>query len=124
VVESSATCARGNDEHYSDRGFNRTPAARGRRLPAQELEAFVAQVLALRPGVAPHLSQQETTLLRQINARLLPTSSFGLTNASPSGKLSNPPDELHETIGVTSDQRHDAQRPQPWATVCLRLRPS
>lgn len=38
------------------------------RLPANELDAFVAQVNALRAHrVAPHLTQDETTLLLQIN---------------------------------------------------------
>jgi len=83
------------------------------RLPAQELDAFVAQVIALRAQRnAPHLSQEETTLLGQINARLAPDlqRQFDELVAKRQSETITP-DELQELIGITDQiEHHDAQR--------------
>ena len=43
------------------------------RLPPQDLDTFVAQVIALRAQRnAPHLNQEETALLLQISAGISP----------------------------------------------------
>ena len=83
------------------------------RLPAQDLEAFVAQVIALRAQRnAPHLTQEETVLLRQINAPLAPDlqQRFDELIAKRQAETISP-DELQELIGITEQiERHDAER--------------
>jgi hypothetical protein len=83
------------------------------QLPAQELDAFVAQVIALRAQRnAPHLNQEETILLRQINARLAPDlqRQFDELVAKRQSETITP-DELQELIGITDQiEHHDAQR--------------
>jgi hypothetical protein len=44
-----------------------------KRLPQHELESFIAQIVALRTQrTAPHLNQEETALLLQINGAISP----------------------------------------------------
>ncbi len=81
------------------------------RLPAQDLDAFVAQVIALRAQRnAPHLTQEETALLRQINTPLaqdLQQRFDELIARRQSETIT--PDELHELMGITEQiEQHDA----------------
>ena len=83
------------------------------RLPPQALDAFVAQVIALRAQRnAPHLSQEETALLRQINARLAPELQFRFNELVAKRQAETiTPDELQELIQITDQiEHHDAQR--------------
>jgi hypothetical protein len=83
------------------------------RLPQQELEIFVAQIVALRAQrTAPHLSQEETALLLQINAGISPDLQrrFNeLVTKRQTGTIT--PAELTELIRITSEiEQRDAQR--------------
>ena len=83
------------------------------RLPPQELEAFVAQVIALRAQRnVPHLTQEETVLLRHINAPLAPDLQRRFNELVAKRQAETiTPDELHELIGITDQiEQHDAQR--------------
>jgi hypothetical protein len=83
------------------------------RLPAQDLDAFVAQVIALRAQRnAPHLDQEETALLRQINAPLAPDLQRRFDELIAKRQAETiTPDELHELTGITEQiERHDAER--------------
>lgn len=83
------------------------------QLPQQELDAFVAQVIALRAQRnAPHLSQEETTLLRQINARLAPDLQLRFNELLAKRQAETiTPDELQELFQITDQiEQHDAQR--------------
>ena len=83
------------------------------RLPAQELDVFVAQVIALRAQRnAPHLSQEETALLRQINTRLASDLQLRFDELVARRQAETiTPDELHELTGITDQiEHHDAQR--------------
>jgi hypothetical protein len=83
------------------------------RLPQDELETFVGQVIALRAQrAAPHLSQEETTLLIQINAGLPAgvQQRFEELIAKRQSETITP-DELYELIQITDEiERRDAQR--------------
>jgi hypothetical protein len=83
------------------------------QLPAPELDAFVAQVVALRAQrAAPHLSQQETALLLQINAGMPPSEQarFDLLVAKREAEAIAD-DELQELVALTDQvEQHDAQR--------------
>ena len=83
------------------------------RLPAQDLEAFVAQVIALRAQRnAPHLTQEETALLRRINAPLAPDLQRRFDDLVAKRQAETiAPDELDELIQLTEQvERNDAQR--------------
>jgi hypothetical protein len=83
------------------------------RLPPQALDAFVAQVIALRAQRnAPHLSQEETALLRQINARLAPDLQHQFDELVAKRQSETiTPDELQELIHITTQiEHHDALR--------------
>ena len=83
------------------------------RLPPQALDAFVAQVIALRAQRnAPHLTQEETTLLRRINAPLAPDLQRRFDELIAKRQAETiTPDELHELIGITDQiEQHDTQR--------------
>lgn len=83
------------------------------RLPAQDLEAFVAQVIALRAQRnAPHLTQEETALLRQINASLAPELQRRFDELVAKRQAETiAPDELNELIKITEQiEHHDAER--------------
>src|ERR1041384_627223 len=83
------------------------------RLPPQDLEAFVAQVIALRAERnAPHLSREETVLLRQINARLAPDLQLRFHELVTKRQAETIiPDELQELNQITDEiEQHDAQR--------------
>jgi len=83
------------------------------RLPQQELDTFVAQVIALRAQRnAPQLSQEETVLLDQINARLDPDVQlrFGELAAKRQAETFAP-DELQELTQITDQiEERDSQR--------------
>ena len=83
------------------------------RLPQQELETFVAQIVALRAQrSAPHLNQEETTLLLQINAGISPELQrrFNELVAKRQQETISPA-ELTELIQVTDEiEQRDAQR--------------
>ena len=83
------------------------------RLPHDELEQFVAQVVALRAQrTAPHLGQEETALLLQINTSLAPEAQcrFDALVAKRQGETITPA-ELTELIEITDEiERRDAQR--------------
>jgi hypothetical protein len=83
------------------------------RLPQDELETFVAQVIALRAQrAAPHLTQEETALLLQINAGL-PAGVQQRFDELVAKRQSETitPDELHELIQITDQiERRDVQR--------------
>ena len=83
------------------------------RLPAEDLAAFVAQILTLHAQrEAPHLSQSETALLLQINQGIavdLKQRFEQLVAKRQSETIT--PDELHELIQITDQiERRDAQR--------------
>ncbi len=83
------------------------------RLPASDLDAFVAQVIALRAQRSvPHLSHEETSLLRQINTRLdadVQRRYDELAGKRQAETLST--DELQELVEVTHQiELHDADR--------------
>ena len=83
------------------------------RLPAQELAAFVAQVVALRAQrSAPHLNQAETRLLLQINQGLPAHTQQrfdALVAQRRAARLTAA--ELEELIRITDQiEQHDAQR--------------
>lgn len=83
------------------------------RLPAQDLDAFVAQVIALRAQRnAPHLTQEETALLRRINAPLAPDLQRRFDDLVAKRQAETiAPDELDELIQLTEQvERHDAHR--------------
>ncbi len=83
------------------------------RLPPQELEAFVAQVLALHAGrEAPHLSQPETGLLLQINRGIAPDLQRRFDELVAKRRAEAiTPDELQELIQITDHiEQHDAER--------------
>jgi len=83
------------------------------RLPAQDLDAFVAQVIALRAQRnAPHLTQAETALRRQINAPLAPDLQRRFDELIARRQAETiTPDELDELIQITEQiERHDAER--------------
>lgn len=83
------------------------------RLPAQDLEAFVAQVIALRAQRnAPHLTQEETTLLRRINDPLPPDLQQRFDELVARRQAETiAPDELDELIRITEQiEQHDAER--------------
>ena len=83
------------------------------RLPSQDLDTFVAQVIALRAQRnAPHLDQEETALLRQINARLASDLQLRFDELIARRQAETiSPDELQELIGITEQiERHDAER--------------
>jgi hypothetical protein len=83
------------------------------RLPAQDLDAFVAQVIALRAQRnAPHLTQEETALLRQINAPLAPDLQRRFDELIAKRQAETiAPDELDELIQITEQiEHHDAER--------------
>jgi hypothetical protein len=83
------------------------------RLPPQDLEAFVAQVIALRAQrSAPHLSPEETALLRHINASLAPDLQrhFDELIAKRQAETISP-NELQELVQLTEQiEEQDAQR--------------
>ena len=83
------------------------------QLPAQELAAFVAQILTLQAQrEAPHLSQSETVLLLEINQGIsseLQQRFKELVAKRQSETIT--PDELHELIQITNQiEQRDAQR--------------
>jgi hypothetical protein len=83
------------------------------RLPSQELDAFVAQVIALRAQRnVPHLTQEETTLLRRINAPLVPDLQRRFDELVARRQAETiTPDELQELMGITDQiEQHDAER--------------
>jgi len=83
------------------------------RLPAQDLDAFAAQVIALRAQrSAPHLTQEATALLRQINVPLAPDLQRRFDELIARRQAETiAPDELDELIGITEQiEHHDAER--------------
>lgn len=83
------------------------------RLPAQDLDAFVAQVIALRAQRnAPRLTQAETALLGRINAPLAPDLQQRFEELVAKRQAETiAPEELDELIQLTEQvERHDAQR--------------
>ena len=83
------------------------------QLPAQDLDAFVAQVIALRAQRnAPHLAQEETALLGHINAPLaldLQRRFDELIARRQAETITS--DELQELIQITNQiEHHDTQR--------------
>jgi len=83
------------------------------RLPQQELETFVAQIVALRAQrSAPHLNQEETALLLQINAGISPDLQRRFNELVAKRQLETiSPAELAELIQITDEiEQRDAQR--------------
>lgn len=85
------------------------------RLPAEELATFAARVNALRAQrAAPHLTQDETALLLQINAGLAPETQARfdeLVGRREAEAIA--PAELEELIELTDTIEHqDAVRLQ------------
>lgn len=83
------------------------------QLPPQELAVFVARLLALRAQHAePHLSQEETALLLQVNAGLPAETQrrFDQLVTKRQEEIITP-EELAESIRITEQIEHcDAQR--------------
>ena len=73
------------------------------RLPAQDLDAFVAQVIALRAQRnAPRLTQAETALLGRINAPLAPDLQQRFEELVAKRQAETiAPEELDELIQLT-----------------------
>lgn len=94
------------------------------RLPAQDLDAFVAQVIALRAQRnAPHLTQEETALLRKINTPIAPDLQRRFDELIARRQAETiTPDELHELMGITEQiEQHDAERLAALSDLaCLR----
>jgi hypothetical protein len=83
------------------------------RLPQHELETFVAQIVALRAQrTAPHLSQDETALLLQINAGISPDLQRRFNELVAKRQTETvTPAELTELIQITDViEQQDAQR--------------
>ncbi|NTU82150.1 MAG: STAS/SEC14 domain-containing protein [Chloroflexales bacterium] len=83
------------------------------RLPAEELNAFAAQVLALRAQRgAPSLTRNETALLLQINASLAPEVQARYDDLVTRREAETiTPEELHELIFLTDAvEKQDAER--------------
>jgi exoribonuclease R len=83
------------------------------RLPQQELETFVAQILVLRAQrSAPHLDQEETALLLQINAGISPELQRRFNELVAQRELETiSPAALTELIQITDEiEQRDAQR--------------
>jgi hypothetical protein len=83
------------------------------RLPQQELETFVAQIVALRAQrTAPHLSQDETALLLQINAAIPPDMQRRFNELVAKRQMDAiSPAELTELIQITDViEQRDTQR--------------
>jgi hypothetical protein len=83
------------------------------RLPQQELESFVAQIVALRAQrTAPHLNQEETALLLQINAGISPELQRRFNELVAKRQVETiSPAELTELIQITDEiEQRDAQR--------------
>ena len=83
------------------------------RLPQQELETFVAQIVALRAQrTAPHLSQDETALLLQINAGISSDLQRRFNELVAKRQTETiTPAELTELIQITDEiEQQDAQR--------------
>jgi hypothetical protein len=84
-----------------------------KRLPQQELETFVAQIVALRAQrTAPHLNQEETALLLQINTDISPDLQPRFNELVAKRQLESiSPAELTELIQITDEiEQRDAQR--------------
>jgi hypothetical protein len=82
-------------------------------LPQQELESFVAQIVALRAQrSAPHLNQEETTLLLQINAGILPELQRRFNELVAKRQMETMSSaERTELIQITNEiEQRDAQR--------------
>ena len=83
------------------------------RLPSQELATFVAQVVALRAQrEAPHLGQQETSLLLRINQGV-PADTRRRFDELVARRHAETitPDELHKLIQITDQiEQRDAER--------------
>jgi hypothetical protein len=83
------------------------------QLPSREFAAFVAQLLALRAQRdEPHVSQQETALLLQVNEgpSVDAQRRFDELIAKRQAETITP-EEFTELIGLTDQiERHDAQR--------------
>ena len=83
------------------------------RLPQEALETFVAQIVALRAlRTAPHLSQDETALLLQINAALSPDVQRRFNELVAKRQTATmSPAELTELIQITDAiEQRDVQR--------------
>jgi hypothetical protein len=83
------------------------------QLPQQELETFVAQIVALRAQrTAPHLSQDETALLLQINGAISPDVQRRFNDLVAKRQMETiSPAELTELIQITDViEQQDAQR--------------
>ena len=83
------------------------------RLPQHELETFIAQIVALRAQrTAPHLSQEETALLLQINAGIPPDVQRRFNELVTKRQMETmSPAELTELIQITDEiEERDAQR--------------
>ncbi|HEU5103822.1 MAG TPA: hypothetical protein VFU22_32620 [Roseiflexaceae bacterium] len=83
------------------------------RLPQQELETFVAQIVALRAQrTAPHLGQEETALLLRINSGISPDLQRRFNELVAKRKTETiTPAELTELIEITDAiEQRDAQR--------------
>jgi hypothetical protein len=83
------------------------------QLPQQELETFVAQIVALRAQrTAPHLSQDETALLLQINGAISPDVQRRFNDLVAKRQMETiSPAELTELIQITDAiEQQDGQR--------------
>jgi iron-sulfur cluster repair protein YtfE (RIC family) len=83
------------------------------RLPSQEFAAFVNQLLALRAQrQGPHLNQEETTLLRQINEGISVEAQRRIDELVAKRQAETiTPEELAELSRITEQIEHrDAQR--------------
>jgi len=82
------------------------------RMPQHELETFVAQIVALRAQrTAPHLSQDETALLLQINGVISPDVQRRFNDLVAKRQMETiSPAELTELIRITDVIEQDGAR--------------
>jgi hypothetical protein len=83
------------------------------QLPPREFAALLARLLALRAGrEEPRLSQQETSLLLQINKGIAPRTQRRFDDLVARRRAETiTADELDELIKLTDQiERHDARR--------------